>query len=64
MPKIMAAAQLADASNAPFTPGEQEEIASRLDEVKQLVRHQFELTSEQLAALDQRLDEVQEEAKH
>jgi hypothetical protein len=49
VPKILAAAQTADASNAPFTPDEQAEIGRRLDEVKQLVRDQFELTDEQLA---------------
>lgn len=63
VPEILAAAQAADASNAPFTADEQDEIARRLDEVKQLVRAQFELTDEQLATMDQRLDEVKEEAK-
>lgn len=64
VPAILATAQSEDASNEPFTPDEQAEIARRLDEVKQLVREQFELTSEQLAVIDQRLDEVREESKH
>lgn len=63
VPEILAEAQSADASNAPFTPDEQAEVASRLGGIKQLVRDQFELTSEQLAAIDQRLDEVTEELR-
>ena len=60
----MATSQSADASNAPFTPDEQAEISNRLDEVKQLVREKFELTDEQLAAIDQRLDDAEEAARH
>ena len=63
-PDVMAKAQSADASNAPFTPDEQAEISNRLDEVKQLVREQFDLTDEQLAAIDQRLDDAEEAARH
>jgi uncharacterized membrane protein YraQ (UPF0718 family) len=63
VPEVVAAAQAADASNEPFTSDEQAEIGRRLDEVKQLVRDQFELTPEQLAALDQRLDDAKEAAK-
>jgi hypothetical protein len=63
-PEILAAVQQGEASNEPFTPGEQAEIARRLDEVKQLVRNQFELTSEQFAVVDQRLDDAKEASKH
>jgi hypothetical protein len=63
VPEVMAASQVADASNAPFTADEQAEIARRLDEVKQLVRDQFELTSEQLATVDQRLDDAEHASK-
>jgi hypothetical protein len=63
VPEILAAAQAAEASNAPFTPGEQAEISRRLDEIKTLVRQQFELTEEQFAAMDYKLDEVKEAAK-
>jgi hypothetical protein len=62
-PEILAAVQQPDASNAPFTPDEQAEIANRLDEIKQLVREQFELTDEQVAAIDQRLDDAGEASK-
>lgn len=64
VPEIMATSQAADASNAPFTPDEQTEISNRLDEVKQLIREKFELTDEQLAAIDQRLDDAEEAATH
>jgi hypothetical protein len=64
VPEVMATAQAAGASNAPFTADEQAEISNRLDEVKQLVREQFELTDEQLAAIDQRLDDAEEAARH
>jgi len=64
VPDVLAAAQAAEASNAPFTPDEQAEITRRLDEIKQLVRETFELTDDQLAAIDQRLDDAGEAAKH
>jgi hypothetical protein len=63
-PKILAAAQQGESGNTPFTPDEQAEIAHRLDEVKKLVRERFELTDDQLAAIDQRLDDALEAAKH
>jgi hypothetical protein len=63
VPEVMAAAQSPEASNASFTPAEQAEVSSRLDEVKQLVRQQFELTDDQLAAVDQKLDELEEASK-
>jgi hypothetical protein len=61
---VLTAAQSAEASNTPFTPAEQAEIGRRLDDIKQLVRQQFELTDEQLAAIDQRLDDAEEASKH
>ena len=60
VPEILATAQAANASNAPFTPDEQAEIAHRLDEIKQLVREQFELSADQLDAIDQKVDELKE----
>jgi hypothetical protein len=63
MPEVLTAAQAADASNASFTPDEQAGIGRHIDEIKQLVREQFELTSEQLAAIDQRLDDGKESSK-
>jgi hypothetical protein len=63
VPEIMATAQAAEASNAPFTPDEQAEISRRLDEIKNLVREKFELTDEQLSVIDQRLDDAEEASK-
>ena len=63
VPEILAAAQSAEGTNAPFTPDEQAAIWRRLDDVKQLVREQFELPAEQLAAIDQRLDDAGKASK-
>ena len=63
-PQILAAVEQWESSNEPFTADEQAEISNRLDEVKQLVREKFELTDGQLSAMDRRLDDVKEAAKH
>ena len=59
VPEIVAAVE-SDASNAPFTAEEQGAIARGIDGIRQLVRDQFELTTEQLAAIDQRLDDAEQ----
>jgi predicted Zn-dependent protease with MMP-like domain len=46
--------------NAPFTAEQQAEIASRIDEVKALVRETFELEVGQLEGIDQKLEEIKE----
>jgi hypothetical protein len=61
--ELLEAAQVEGASSAPFTAEEQTDIARSLDMVKQLVREQFDLTDEKLAAIDQRLDDAREAAK-
>lgn len=59
--EILSAAQSADGSNAPFTPDEQAEISSSVDQVKETVRRDNpELTTKQMAAIEQTLDEVKE----
>jgi hypothetical protein len=63
VPEILAAVQDTRATNAPFTPVEQAQISNQLDEVKQLVREQYELTDDQLAVIDQRLDQADEASK-
>jgi hypothetical protein len=63
VPRVVAASQAADASNAPFTRDEQSEISRKLDEIKKLVRERFELTDEQLATIDQRLDHAEEASR-
>lgn len=60
VPAVLAAAQSAETSNAPFTLSEQTEISGRLDEIKKLMREKFELTPEQLSAIKQTLDDVKE----
>lgn len=59
VPEILAATG-AQSSNAAFTLDERAEIARGIDEIKSLVREKFELTSEQLSAIDERLDQVKE----
>jgi hypothetical protein len=61
VPRVLGAAQTADASNAPFTPDERAEISTRIDQVKDAVeRENPELTVEQLSTIEQTLDEVKE----
>lgn len=63
VPEILTAVQDAHAINAPFTTAEQAQISNHLDEIKHLVREQYELTDDQLAAIDQRLDQADEASK-
>jgi hypothetical protein len=63
VPQVLAASQATDASNAPFSPNEQSEISGKLDEIKKLVRERFELTDEQFAVIDERLDDAEEASK-
>ncbi len=64
VPEILAAAQGQDAGNTPFTPAEQAEIASSLDQAKEFVhRDDAGLTTTQMAAIEQRLDEIKEASK-
>jgi hypothetical protein len=55
--------QQTDSSNMPFTQDEQKQIAAQLQEIKKQIREQFELTSEQTAQVDERLDEIVEASK-
>jgi hypothetical protein len=63
-PDVLTAAQQGEIGDTPFTPDEQVEISRKLDAVKQLVREKFELSNDQLAVIDQRLDVAEEAAKH
>lgn len=49
-----------DSGNAPFTQDEQKQIAAQLQEIKKQIRARFELTSEQIAQVDEKLDEAAE----
>ena len=55
--ELFANIQREDIENAPFTQDEQKQIAAQLQEIKKQVREQFDLTSEQIAHIDERLDE-------
>jgi hypothetical protein len=57
VPQILAATE-GMTSNAIFTADEQAEIRQKLDAIKNLVRENFELTNEQLSAVEKTLDEV------
>lgn len=59
-PEIMTVARAAEPSNAPFTLAEQADISRSLDEIKKIVREKFELTSEQMSAIQDRLDDITE----
>jgi hypothetical protein len=59
VPKIPAETD-STASNTLFTTDEQAQIKQRLDEVKSLVREEFELTNDQLSAVDKTLDDAKE----
>jgi hypothetical protein len=59
-PRVLAAAQAADASNAPFTADEQAEIFKRIDEITEAAQEKFALTDEQSAAVNETLHEVKE----
>lgn len=50
----------AETDNTPFTAEEQAAIAARIEEVKAEVREQYELPAEQLAGVDQNLDDLKE----
>jgi hypothetical protein len=59
--EILAAAQSADGSNAPFTPDERAEISTGVDQVKDTVRRDNPgLTTKQMEAIEQALDYIKE----
>jgi hypothetical protein len=58
--KILSAAQQDQVSSAPFTAAEQEEIASRIEEIKAQARKNPELTAEQISGIEMRLDDLKE----
>lgn len=52
-----------DSGNSPFSDDERRQITTQLQAIKIQVREQFELTSEQIAQVDEKLDEVAEASK-
>jgi hypothetical protein len=66
LPQILATANETDAENAPFAPGEQDEISRVLGEIRRLVQKQAEqgeLTTDQLSSMEQRLDYAERAAR-
>lgn len=49
-----------DSGNVPFTLDEQRQIVAQLQEAKKQLREQFELTSEQIAHVEERFDEAEQ----
>lgn len=47
-------------ANAPFTQDEQEQIEARVQEIKKQLEQQFELSSEQMTLIDEKLEEAVE----
>lgn len=60
---IITGAGFEEPENTPFTSDEQAEIAQRLRQIKEHVRVTYELTAEQYAAIDKRLDHLEDAAK-
>ena len=58
--ELISSIQQTGSSNTPFTQEEQKQIAAQLQEIKKQAREQFELTNEQIAQLDEKLDEAAE----
>jgi ElaB/YqjD/DUF883 family membrane-anchored ribosome-binding protein len=58
-----ASGEYEDIRNDPFTPDEQMQIAARLEEVKQQVQ-KYELSVEQTAGIERRLDQLKETSEH
>jgi hypothetical protein len=52
--------QSTDIGNTPFTKDERRQIAVELEAIKEQVKEQFDLTSEQIAGIDEWKDEVAE----
>lgn len=57
------AAESTDSSNALFAPEEQAEISARIQQVKNYIRTAYELTADQLARVEERLDEAEEASR-
>lgn len=55
--------QQTDSDNTPFTQDEQRQISAQLQDIKELIRGQFELTTEQVSQVDEKIDDVIEASK-
>lgn len=57
------AAQSEDTGNAPFTESEQRQIATQLQDVRKYANEELNLPSEQIARIEEKLDEMAEASK-
>lgn len=53
-----------DIENVPFTSDEQAEVSAQVKQIKDYIRATFELTSEQIARVDARLDQAEQASRH
>jgi hypothetical protein len=53
-----------DVENTPFTSDEQAEVSAQIKQVKDYIMATFELTSEQVAHVNERLDQTEQASKH
>lgn len=60
--EILAAATTEDAENTPFTVAEQAEIADRIREIRDYVTRTYDLSQDQVRALETRLDSIRDAA--
>lgn len=52
--------QQTDSDNTPFTEDEQRQIAAKLQEIKEQLKEQYELTNGQIEQIEEKLDEAAE----
>jgi hypothetical protein len=61
--EAITAVEAADTGNAPFTQAEQDQIAVAFEASKLVVRQRYELPEEQVARIEQKLDELVEASR-
>jgi hypothetical protein len=61
--EVLSDIQSADSTNTAFTQDEQKQIAAQLQEIKMQLAKRFELTSEQIEQVTEKLDEAEEASK-
>jgi hypothetical protein len=61
--ELIADIQQPGSDNTPFTEDEQRQISAQLQEIKNQIREQFDLATEQIEHIDARLDEAEKASK-
>jgi hypothetical protein len=57
--ELLTSTRYEDVENTPFTSDEQAKIAERLEQIKEYIRATYELTADQYATIDARLDHLE-----